>query len=146
MIARTVESKIHLWSQINLVLQIAILVILSASMRELKKKRNFFTHASSMAIAVVLNFLSLAVVMGPSLLNPQKFLVDNRLNARFMITIIHASLGAIAEVLGIWIVVSWRLQSSAKVCMKKRRMMQVTIALWIIALFSGLVIYGLLYI
>lgn len=146
MIAGTVESKIHLWSQINLILQIAILVILSASMRELKKKRKFFTHASSMAIAVILNFLSLTVVMGPSLLNPQKFLVENSLNALFVITLIHASLGGIAEVLGIWIVVSWRLQSSAKVCMKKRRMMQVTIALWIIALFSGFLVYALLYI
>ena len=132
-------------AQINLILQAAIALILSVSMRELKKKRNFPLHGSMMAIAVILNFISFLLVMGPSLIGLQEFVLNKPLNILSMITLLHASFGALAEVFGIWIVISWRLHSSVKYCMSKKKLMRAVIVLWVISLFSGFVFYALLY-
>jgi len=133
-------------AQINLVLQIVILALLSVSMRTLKKKRNYYLHGSTMTIATVLNAFSFTLVMGPSLLNLRELIVDKPLNIISVATMTHAILGAIAEILAVWIVVSWHLRSSTKYCVRKRRIMRVTMVLWLIALFSGILLYAFLYI
>jgi len=131
--------------QINLIFQILILVVISASMRSLKKRRNSLSHGKMMALAVTLNMLSFALVMGPSMLGLQHFIVSKPLNIISMVTLIHASLGAVAEILGIWVAVSWRLESTIAKCVRKRKIMQVTLVLWLISLFSGFLLYILLY-
>jgi len=140
MIVKTVDA-----AQINLVLQVAIFIILSASIRELKKKRNFPLHGSMMAIAVVLNFISFLLVMGPSLIGLQEFVLSKPLNILSIVTLLHASFGALAEVFGVWTVISWRLHSPVKYCMSKKKLMRAIIVLWLISLFSGFVFYALLY-
>jgi len=133
-------------AQINLVFQIVILAVLFASMGALKKKRDYSLHGSAMMIAAMLNAFSFIWVMGPSLLNLEQLVVDKPLNIISVATMAHAILGAIAEILAIWIVVSWRLRSSTKYCVRKRRIMRVTMVLWLIALFSGILLYAFLYV
>ena len=132
-------------AQSNLVFQIIILALLIASLI-LKKGRNYFLHGSTMMIAAILNAFSFILVMGPSLLNLGQLVVDKPLNMISIATMTHGILGAIAEFLAIWVVVSWRLRSSTKYCVKKRKIMKVTLVLWLIAVFSGILLYAFLYI
>ena len=132
-------------AQINLVFQIIILALLFASLM-LKKRRNYFLHGTTMMIAVILNAFSFILVMGPSLLNLGRLVVDKPLNIISMATVTHGILGAIAEILAVWVVVSWRLRSSTRYCIRKRKMMQVTLVVWLIALFLGILLYAFLYI
>lgn len=89
-------------AQINLVFQIAILAVLSASMVALKKRRLHFLHGSTMMIATLLNTFSFILVM--------------------------------------------RARSSTRYCVRKRKAMKITLALWMIALFSGILLYAFLYV
>jgi len=129
----------------NLVFQIVILALLFVSL-VLKKKRNYFLHGSTMLIATVLNAFSFILVMGPSFLGLGQLIVDRPLFVVSVATVAHGILGAVAEILALWVVVSWRLRSSTKYCARKRKVMRVTIVLWLIALFSGILLYALLYI
>lgn len=132
-------------AQTNLVFQIIILALLFAGLI-LKKRRSYFLHGSTMMIAAILNAASFMLVMGPSILNLGQLVVDKPLNIISVATMAHGMLGAVAEILAVWIVVSWRLRSSTKRCARKRKTMQVTLVLWVIALFLGIWLYALLYV
>jgi len=127
-----------LLAQINLAFQIAILVVLSASLL-LKRKRMLFLHGVGMLMAMILNAVSLILVMIPSSLA-----LNYTLNTFSSIAILHSSIGTIAEALAVWLVASWRLQSP-KYCARRRKAMRVTLALWLGALFMGILIYVTLY-
>lgn len=131
--------------QSNLGFQIVILALLFASLI-LKKRGNFFLHGIMMMAAAILNAFSFILVMGPSLLNLEQFVANQPLKIISVVTMAHASLGAIAEALAILVVVSWRLRSSTQYCVRKRKVMQVTLVLWLIALFSGILLYAFLYV
>jgi len=128
----------------NLVFQIIILAFLVASLL-LKKKRNYFLHGSTMMIVAILNAFSFILVMGPSLLNLGQFVANYPLSRLSVVAIAHGFLGAIAEILAIWVVISWRLRSSTKYCVRKRKMMRVTFVLWLIVVFLGVLLYAFLY-
>ncbi len=128
----------------NLVLQIVLVALLVASL-VFKKRRNYFLHGSTMMIAAILNAFSFILVMGPSLFDLGQFVVSYPLDRLSMVAMAHGILGAMAEVLAIWVLASWRLRSSTKYCARKRKSMQVTLVLWLIALFSGILFYVLLH-
>lgn len=139
------KSMVSFVAQGNLVFQIIILALLVASLI-LKKRRNYFLHGATMMIAAILNAVSFILVMGPSFLDLKQFVVNYPLNRLSMVAMAHGILGAVAEILAIWIIVSWRLRSSTRYCARKRKIMQVTLSLWLIALFSGILLYAFLYI
>lgn len=128
----------------NLVFQMVILIIILASFA-LKKIRSYFLHGATMLIAAVLNLFSFALVMWPSLSSLREYIISFPLTRLSLTIVIHAFLGATAEVLAIFIVASWRLQSSTKNCVRKKKMMRVTFVLWIAALFFGILLYMLLH-
>lgn len=129
----------------NLVFQIVILVLLFAGLI-LKKRRSYFLHGGTMMIAAILNALSFILIMGPSILNLGQRFVEKPLNIISVATMAHGILGAVAEFLAIWVVVSWRLRSSTKHCARKRKIMQVTLVVWLTALFLGVLLYAFLYV
>jgi uncharacterized membrane protein YozB (DUF420 family) len=135
---------VFLIAQIDLVVQIVILVVLFAGLI-LKKKSKFFSHGTSMLVAVVLNAIPFFLVMGPSLLSLGQTVREYPLNRLSLVVLGHASFGSVAEVLGIWIVGSWRLRSSVQGCVAKKRFMLVTFALWLTAIFFGILLFTLLY-
>jgi hypothetical protein len=57
------------------------------------------------------------------------------------ITAVHGTLGILAEVLGVWIVASWRLRTSLQYCAPKKNLMPLTLSLWLTALILGMRIY-----
>jgi uncharacterized membrane protein YozB (DUF420 family) len=132
----------------NLVLQIFTLALLTVSVL-LKRRGKFLQHARLMLIALVLNAASFFLVMGPSLrdslLDSLGFFARDPLGEFSIVTAIHAGLGTLAELLGIWVVSSWRLSSSFNKCSSRRKMMRWTLVLWVTALVIGALLYFLKY-
>jgi len=129
--------------QINLSLQIATLIILFASLT-LKRKRKYFAHGATMLTAVILNALSFLLVMMPSL-STLEILKTQPLHWFSLATLAHAGLGAITIILGAWIVAAWHLQQSNQNCIRKKRLMRLTLMLWVTVFFLGFVLYTVLY-
>jgi len=99
-----------------------------------------------MGFAWVLHTLSIIAVMVPSLLN-KKGIFEN-LYIRFsIVTVSHAILGSLVEILGIWLIGTWALRShDVKVCFKRKRIMDVTFLLWLLELILGVYVYMMLYV
>ncbi len=128
----------------NIMLQIVILAIIIVGLF-LKKKHKLFQHGSTMLVAVILNLLSFLLAMGPSLLNLEPVLVVQPTNSLSIATFVHAFFGTVAEVLGIYVIVSWRLEKSASRCAAKKKIMRAVTGQWLVALVSGFVVFILLY-
>ena len=129
--------------QVNLVFQIAILALIFVSLI-FKKSKKFLLHGKLMLVGVILNFTSFLIVMGPSLLSLE-IVKSQPLHQYSLIALAHATTGAIALIFGIFIVANWHLQSSVRSCMKRKRLMRVTIVLWTTALVLGIWFYTILY-
>jgi hypothetical protein len=90
-----------------------------------------------MTVLVVLNALSILLIMGPSLFTNLGAAVDEVFTVGFPLTLLHHSIGLIAEVLG------------AALVFKKfgnvRRWMRITFLLWLVALLSGIGFYVMYY-
>jgi hypothetical protein len=129
--------------QVNLGLQIGILVLIWVAYF-IKKRRKYFIHGTLMTVGVILNIVSFLLVMGPSLLSFE-IVRTQPLHEYSLITLTHSAIGGIALILGAITVVSWRLQSSTKNCVKMKRLMKPTIILWTIALVLGILLYTVLH-
>jgi uncharacterized membrane protein YozB (DUF420 family) len=129
--------------QINLAFQIIIIALVLGSLA-LRRKHKLFFHGLTMLVAVILNVVSFLLVMLPSLLGLQIIRVQPT-HIVSLVTLAHGTLGLIAMILGIWLVGSWHLQSSIQGCSRKKKMMRLTRALWLIALFLGVLLYMYLY-
>lgn len=57
----------------------------------------------------------------------------------------HAILGVTTMILGLWLVGSWHLQSAIQSCAPKKKVMWVTVVLWLVALLLGVLLYVYLY-
>jgi len=130
-------------TRINLVFQIVILLLLSASFR-LMKRGKFVEHGTAMLVAVILNVISFSLVMGPSLVSLGATIRDYPLNQLSIVSLTHASLGGVALILGIWIVASWHRQPPNQSCQRKRKFMRLTFVLWFVALLLGILLQMLL--
>jgi hypothetical protein len=129
--------------QVNLGLQIGILALIWVAYF-IKKRRKYFIHGALMSVGVILNIISFLLVMGPSLLS-LGIVRTHPLHEYSLITLAHSAIGGIALILGAITVVSWRLQSTTKNCVKMKRLMKPTIILWTIALVLGILLYIVLY-
>lgn len=136
--------EVLLAAQINLVFQVFILLVILAGWA-LKKRAKLFLHGVTMLIGVILNTISFILVMGPSLLSLGPTLRDYPLNRLSIVTVGHAALGSTVEILALWTVASWHLQSSIQGCVKKKKIMLLIMILWLTALFLGILLYVLLY-
>jgi uncharacterized membrane protein YozB (DUF420 family) len=132
-------------ADLNLVLQIAMLCVLLIG-RSRAKGKNFSQHGRYMAVAVVLNAASLATIMLPSLLLGLGFVATYPANPISIITILHAGMGTVAEFLGIYLVLKWRFNKAIVECMKNKRLMKPTLALWATTAILGVLFYLELYV
>jgi uncharacterized membrane protein YozB (DUF420 family) len=124
---------------ISLILQIVVLVLLFAGVG-LKGRKKFRQHGIVMLTAVVLHTIIILAWMVPSF--SASFSGSINLADMIVVTIlVHAFMGIAADLLGIWLVASWRLRADMKTCFAKKSLMRVTITLWLITLFLGIVLY-----
>jgi len=99
-----------------------------------------------MAIALVLNTISIAVVMIPSLQGFRGVLSMPFTTPAFVV-VVHAAAGALVEILGVWLVGTWAFQHrDIKACAKKRSIMRATVFLWLVELLLGIYVYIMLYV
>ena len=112
-------------------------------------KHSLVRHATLMGVGIGLHTVSILVIMVPSLLSmasSSSHLLANLLTRLASLVVIHAIVGSLVEILGIWLVATW-LPNRAGVekCFKKKNVMRVTIALWLLELILGIYIYMMLY-
>jgi uncharacterized membrane protein YozB (DUF420 family) len=121
----------------SLVIQITILFLLLGGYG-LKVKKKFRQHGIVMLVAVVLHTITILAVMIPAF---NAIMTGDFPIIVATITSVHGTLGITAEVLGVYIVASWRLRTSLQYCMPKKKWMLLTIILWITAIILGVTIY-----
>jgi uncharacterized membrane protein YozB (DUF420 family) len=125
---------------VSFVIQLMVLVLLLCGLW-LRATKKFRQHGIVMLIAVFLHAVMIFAWMIPSF---DLFISLGSLNLADIITAIifvHVFMGIIATILGIWLVVAWRLKADVKRCFAKKRYMLVTITLWLTALVLGIVLY-----
>jgi len=131
-------------SDVNLVLQFAILVILILSFY-FKRERMYPKHGATMTIAVTLHTIAIFGIMLPSL-----FALTSTLGTsivRSLVILPHAILGSLVEILGLYLVLTWaQHHREVKVCSENKRFMKPTFILWLLELAIGICVYILLYV
>ena len=99
-----------------------------------------------MLIGVVLNAFSFLLVMLPSFLYYGGVVLHmDPFGPVSLIVATHVSFGSIAEALGVFLVGSWRLRKDTKGCRAEKKIMLLTIILWLIALSLGILLFTMLY-
>ena len=110
------------------------------------RKGKFIKHGGMMGMAVILHALSFLLVMGPIFLSYFEFFTTETYNLGVQTTLIHAATGATTLILGIGLVVSWaRRPSDTMACSRRKRIMDVTILLWLASLIFGTATYFIFY-
>ena len=125
---------------VSLSIQIAVLFLLIGGFT-LKRMKKYRQHGITMTSALALHFTVILTWMIWSLwafLRPGS---TNLVDIFTVITLAHASVGITAGLLGVWIVSSWRLRANMQMCFAKKRIMLVTLTLWLIALSLGIILY-----
>jgi uncharacterized membrane protein YozB (DUF420 family) len=132
-------------TDINLIIHIVILLIIFVSLY-FKNKGDIKRHGTIMGIAVVLHVASLVVVMAPLFAQSFSF-YSSEFGFTFVQTAwLHAVPGIIAILLGIFLVTKWVFQpSDVGPCYARKRLMDVTVILWIFSLIFGIATYILIY-
>jgi len=126
---------------ISLVIQLVVLGLLFGGVW-LKTMKKFRQHGITMLSAIVLHAILIFSWMIPLF---SIFLSDpgsiNLADTLVIVILVHSSTGIIAFVLGIWLAGSWHLKADMKTCFAKKNIMRVTLALWLMALFLGIILY-----
>jgi uncharacterized membrane protein YozB (DUF420 family) len=129
---------------LSLILQVATLTIVTSGYL-LKRKGHFLIHATLMLVAVAIHVSSFVFLMGPALLSLYQNGFILKLTQLSVITILHASLGSVTLLLGVWLVAMWHLQKSTEKCVPRRLVMRYVFVLWFISLIFGITVYLILY-
>jgi hypothetical protein len=129
---------------LSLIVQIITLsIVISAYV--LKRRMKFREHGTLMVVAVIMQFFSFLLIMGPAFF----IIIANDFSQRPIllstVTLFHAGFGGVSLVAGIWIAGSWRLQTSIVNCIKRKQSMRYLIATWILALILGITQYLMTY-
>jgi uncharacterized membrane protein YozB (DUF420 family) len=130
---------------VNLILQIAMLLIIFTSWLY-KKRLRFKIHGTLMGIAVSLHVVSFFAVMEPLFSAGFSYFTTATSELVVQIVWFHVVPGAIAMVLAIFVVSTWALKpSNLAACRRKKRLMDVTVLLWLVALMFGIATYIVFY-
>jgi uncharacterized membrane protein YozB (DUF420 family) len=108
-------------------------------------RHSYVRHAAMMGFGIVLHTVSIVTIMVPSLLSMDGSL-ENLQTRLSLLTLTHATIGSLVEVMGIWLVASWFFNTAnIEKCFGRKNFMRVTIALWLTELILGVYVYMMLY-
>jgi uncharacterized membrane protein YozB (DUF420 family) len=139
-------TRADLQVDINLILQVIMFVIIVISL-VYKNKMKFKIHGGLMGMAVILHIFSFLVVMGPSFSTNYEYFTIVTSDLGVQTTWIHAIPGAISMILGIVLVGVWALNpSNVAACSRRKRIMDVTVLLWLVSLVFGVASYTFFYV
>jgi len=135
-----------LQTDINLILQIVMFLIIVIGL-VYKKRNKFKIHGGLMGIAVIMHVLSLLAVMLPSFNNNYEYFTTETSTLGVQTTWIHAIPGAIAMIMGTFLVVAWALRpSNIAACSRRKKLMDITTLLWLVSLTFGIATYLVFYV
>jgi len=128
-------TRAGLASDLNLLLQIVILIILfvGAKFGKTKTAESLKRHGRLMTVVVVLNAVGIVAVMLPSFASNFSAVLEEPLRIGFPLTSIHAFFGGVAEILGVMFVF--------KKFGNVRLWMRFTMVVWLIAIILGISFY-----
>ena len=139
------ENPFAIAATTSLIIQILVFGLLIYGY-VLKKKLKFRQHGLTMLSAVILHAITIFGVMVPSFVggfsHPGAFDFSNML---VVSALVHTVTGLIAFVLGVVLAANWRLRKDLNPCFAKKQLMRVTIAIWMIALVLGMILYWFFY-
>jgi uncharacterized membrane protein YozB (DUF420 family) len=130
----------------SLALQVAVFILLAVGYVYMRRQR-FRLHGTLMALAVGVHLLAIFAVMIPSfvLAVVPSYIVPEPLLLTSVAGLIHAVLGVAAISLGVYLVAAWRVSGGLQGCFTRKKMMLLTLAVWLVALLLGFLLYGLFY-
>lgn len=134
-------GKAPLISDIGLILEIAVIIILLFGRYRFARRKKFATHGFMMAFAVGLHTVSILLIMIPSLLASLSVFLGNLQMPAVILTWIHVPTGALALILGAYLILKWRFKS-ASTCYRRAKLMRPVWWLWILSLILGLFIFA----
>jgi uncharacterized membrane protein YozB (DUF420 family) len=142
-------TRATLVADLNLILQIIILVVLTASALQ-ARRRGLRAHRTLTIFVVVLNAVLIIAIMNPSFFRILPFALRNPRAPVPIWLWPHVLIGALAELIGVYLVVSTNLNWDAaslggSVRRRMRNLARFMLLLWALALVIGLVIYRTLY-
>jgi uncharacterized membrane protein YozB (DUF420 family) len=133
-------------TDLNLLIQIISFVVLLFALVNKMKKR-FKMHGSFMGAAVFLHLISFLVAMAPSFVLGFDYFITYTLEIGVQMIWIHAVTGAVSLVLGLFLILAWVPRASnIKPCFGRKRIMDVTVALWATSLIFGIIAYIIYYV
>lgn len=128
-------------TDLNLLIQIVSFLVLLISI-VYKTKGKIKIHGYLMGLAVLMHFITFVVAMGPSFSDGIDFFTGSTGLIGVQSMWIHAITGGVALVLGIFLVLAWIINLSNIVgCVKRKRIMDVTVILWALSIIFGIVTY-----
>jgi plastocyanin/uncharacterized membrane protein YozB (DUF420 family) len=137
-----------LYADLNLLVQIAMGLALLYG-RRLARKKNFQAHKICQSSVMILNLVMIFLIMSPSFHRQVYPQIPGRLKeAYYLVAFIHAGLGTLAELLGLYIV----LVAATNILPERlkfdryRPWMRTELALWWVVIFLGLGTYYFWYI
>jgi uncharacterized membrane protein YozB (DUF420 family) len=109
-----------------------------------KRKKRYWHHGALFLVATVLNLFSFLLVMLPSALG-KEIVQTQPFHVVSIVILSHSAVGAVTVLLSVWLVAAWHLQSATKDCFRRRNLMRATMALWMLSLVLGYLLYAYLY-
>ncbi len=130
---------------IGLTIQVIVLALLVYGYW-LKRKLMFPRHGRVMAWATVLHLTTIFAVMVPSFVLAviPEYIIKHVGGVISLISLVHVPTGLVAVSLGLWLAVSWRFKG-LKGCFNRRKLMLITMILWLSTLLLGMALYGIFY-
>ena len=128
-------------TDLNLLIQIISFLVLLISI-VYKTKGKIKIHGYLMGLAVLLHFITFLMVMGPRFSDGINGFITsiNRIGVQTMW--IHAITGGVALILGIFLIIAWITNlSNIAGCVKRKRVMDITVILWGLSLIFGILTY-----
>jgi len=138
-------TKAILQTDINLLLQIVVVAILLIGYL-LKRRKQIKEHGAIMGIATAKHVTSFLAIMGPVFFSNLDFFYAEFDSALVISMLIHAFTGAVVLALALGLVIAWAIHvSNIGPCYKRKRIMEITIGLWIASAIFGGITYMLAY-
>jgi len=134
-------TQAHWTSDLNLIVQIGLLVILVAGL-VLAKKRKLTVHHTWMTAIVIVNAVMIIAIMNPAFFRLLPFAWRRLGAAGPTVLWLHAFVASAAELMGVYAVLSMRMDMPESWRLRNPKWyMRITFTLWALALLGGVALY-----
>jgi|WetSurMetagenome_2_1015567.scaffolds.fasta_scaffold391402_3 hypothetical protein len=135
-----VVFRLVLLSDVGLAFEVIVLALLILGLA-FRLRKHVRRHGLVMLGAVVVHAVGVFGIMVPSF-----FLFLGSVDLSIWdvwqtLSLVHGVLGVLVLLLGVWLAASWRLQTDLGGCFKRKKIMLITLAGWLVLVALGLVLW-----